>query len=387
MSAPPAMRPPPTVAKRLALLVGVLVFVALAAGLGIRISQAMANQAAMDQERQTAAEEANRAARVDVVRPAAAQSAPLVVLTGTLDPIQSADMAFSVPGRVAQVAVALGQHVRAGDPLVSLDRASVGAASAQTNAAIGVADANVAMLRDRVQVLEGLTQSGTVPERELTTARQQLAIAEAQLAQARASQRSVAATQADHTLRAPFDGVVTQVPSGVGVNANPGVPLVRVEDLSSLRLRTTVNQGELALLAVGHTAVLEGSNAEGRLVAVVRSLDSGTRRAPVEVQIPNAEEALVAHSFVRARVSVGEARPVLRIPASTRRPNGSVLVVVDGGRVEARQIEAEADLDGSWLVTEGLAPSDRVVVRPASAREGSVVAPVERPAAQAVSRR
>jgi RND family efflux transporter MFP subunit len=369
------MRPPPPLAKRLALLIGLLVVAGLGLALVVRIAASMQEQAELDAERQASADVAGQAARVEVVQPTAAETAPLVVLTGTLEPAQAADLAFEVPGRVASVAVRLGQPVRAGDVLVTLDRASVGAQSAQTTAAIGVAQANVDMLRDRVELLTGLARSGTVPERELTTARQQLAVAEAQLGQAQASRRQVAATSADHTLRAPFAGVVTRVPSGVGVMAGPGAALVRVEDLSSLRLRTTVNQSELELISVGMTAALEGSEAAGTLVSVVRSLDQQTRRAPVEVHVPNEGGALVANAFVRARVTVGAARQALRVPATARRPNGTLLVVAEGDRVQAREVTAEADLDGSWLVTDGLSASDRVVVRPATAREGAVVSP------------
>lgn len=376
MSTPSEMRPPPPLAKRLALLIGVVVTLALGVAVVVRVAAALTEQAALEAERQAAAEAAAQAARVEVVRPTPAETAPIVVLTGTLEPAQAADLAFEVPGRVASVAVRLGQAVSAGDVLVTLDRASVGAQSAQTMAAIGVAQANADMLRDRVELLTGLARSGTVPERELTTASQQLAVAEAQLAQARASRRQVAATSADHTLRAPFDGVVTRVPSGVGVMASPGMPLVRVEDLSSLRLRTTVNQSELELIEVGMQVVLEGSGATGTLRSVVRSLDQQTRRAPVEVQVPNEGGSLVANAFVRGRVTVGAARQALRVPATARRPNGTLLVVVEGARVEAREVTAEADRDGSWLVTDGLSATDRVVVRPATAREGAVVSPV-----------
>ncbi len=371
------MRPPPPLAKRLTALVTLLVLGVLGAALATRMQEALQEQAELEAARQRAADAAGQAAQVEVVRPVPAQTAPVVVLTGTLEPAQAADLAFEVPGRVARVEVRLGQAVREGDVLVTLDRATVGAQSAQTSAAIGVAEANVAMLRDRVELLTPLARSGTVPERELITARQQLAVAEAQLQQARASRRQVAATSADHTLRAPFDGVITRVPSGVGVMASPGVPLARVEDLSALRLRTTVNQSELEQLEVGMTAALEGSDAEGSLRAVVRSLDSQTRRAPVEVLVPNEGNTLVANAFVRARVTVGAARTALRVPATTRRPNGTVLVVGDNERIETRTIEASADLDGTWLVTDGLSASDRVVLRPATAREGTVVAPVD----------
>jgi membrane fusion protein (multidrug efflux system) len=377
MDEPLEMRPPPPLAKRVALLVTLGVLGVLGVALSMRLVEAMGEQARMEAERVESAEAAGRAAEVEVIRPRPAEAAPLVVLTGTLEPVQAADLAFEVPGRVSRVDTTLGAHVEAGDPLVSLDRSSVGAQSAQTTAAIDVAEANAAMARDRVAMLEPLAARGSVPERELITARQQLAVIEAQVVQAQASRRQIAATSAEHTLRAPFDGVVTLVPSGVGVVASPGVPLVRVEDLSSLRLRTTVNRSELELLRPGMTARLEGSDAAGTLSAVVRSLDAHTRRAPVEVRVPNEAEALVANSFVRAHVAVGGVRAALRVPATSMRPDGTVLLIGEGNRVVEREVTAQADVDGSWLVSEGLASDDRVVLRPATARLGAVVSPVE----------
>ncbi|MFK7991349.1 MAG: efflux RND transporter periplasmic adaptor subunit [Sandaracinaceae bacterium] len=380
-----SFRPPPSLAKRLALLVGVLVLGGLGAAMAGRLGEAMEDQAALEAERVASAEAAGAARQVAVVSPQATETAPLVVLTGTLEPVQSAGLAFEVGGQVNRLEVALGDEVEEGDLLVALDRSSVGAASAQSRAAIDVANANAEMARDRVRLLEPLVAAGSMAERELITARQQLSITEAQLMQARAGRRQIAATSANHVLRAPFDGIVTQVPSGVGVPSTPGMPLVRVEDLSALRLRTTVNRRELEALQVGARVQIEGAPVDGVLETVVRSLDADTRRAPVEVRVPNDSGQLVANAFVRASIAIGEPRPVLSIPATARRPDGSVLVVEDGSRLVARPVMATPGADGAWMVTDGLSPEDRVVLRPALVREGAVVVPVEPPATQATA--
>ncbi len=371
----PALRPPPTLAKRVAALAVLVVLGVLGVFVGLRFVEAMGAQAELEQERQAAAERAGEVPDVAVTVGVPQETAPVVILTGTLEPAQAADLAFGVPGQVESVEVALGQRVEEGDVLVRLDRRSVGAASAQSAAAIGVAEANAEMARDRVRLLEPLVRAGSMAERELITARQQLAITEAQLQQARAGRQQIAASSSDHVLRAPFDGVITRVPSGVGIAANPGVPLVRVEDLSSLRLRTTVNEGQLGGLAVGARVSIDGTTATGTIEALVRSLDAQTRRAPVEVRVPNEDGTLVANSFARARVSVGERRPVLRIPATAVRADSTVLRVGDEGRLESREVVAESADDGAWLVSAGLTAEDRVVVRAALAREGAVVRP------------
>jgi RND family efflux transporter MFP subunit len=366
---------PPTLAKRLALLGVLLVVAVLGGAIVVRMQSAMAEQAQLAVDRDAAAARASEAPEVEVIHPAAAQLTPLVVMSGALEPAQSADLGFEVPGRIARVDVALGQHVHAGDVLATLDRASVGAQANASQAAIGVAEANVAMLRERVELLRTLVSSGAAPERELTGATQQLAIAEAQVRQAQAGSRAVSTSIADHTLRAPFEGVVTQVPDGVGQVVAPGMPVFHVEDLSTLTLRTTVSQSELEALRQGMPATLEGSGAQGTVTSVVRSLDAASRRAPAEVVIPNPEGRLVAHALVRARVATGAPIPAVRVPASARRSDGTVLVVASSGLVESRHVEAVADLDGTWLVPMGLTVGDQVVVRAASVRAGVTVRP------------
>lgn len=371
-----AIKDPPPLAKRLAALVTLLVLVGLGGVLVVRLQAANATQARLAAEREASAAAAGEAASVEVIVPVAAALPRMVVLQGSLEPAHSADLSFAVAGRVRTVSAHLGDHVRGGATLATLDRASVGAAHDQTQAAIDVAQANVDMIQDRVAVLERLTASGASPQRELIQAQQQLAVAQAQLAQAQAGLRSVSTTSADHSLRAPFDGVLTRVPEGTGAIAAPGVVVAHIEDLSALRLHTTVSESELAQLHEHMTAVLEGSSAAGEITSIVRSLDPVTRRAPVEVLVPNGDGALVAHAIVRARVMVGEPMPAWRIPATARRPNGTVLVVDAAGLVSARPIEAQSDLEGHWLVTSGITDTDRVVVRPALTREGATVSPV-----------
>ncbi|MBK7150298.1 MAG: efflux RND transporter periplasmic adaptor subunit [Sandaracinaceae bacterium] len=380
------IHPPAPLAKRIALLVAVLVISGLGVAMALRLQIAFAAEAERTAARDAAAADAGAAPRVAVTTPVDAEMAPLVVISGTLQPVQSADLGFEFAGRIQRVSVELGQHVDAGDALITLDRASVAAMATQTEAAIAVAEANAAMLRDRVELLGSLVAVGATPSQDLTAAERQLSVAMAQIEQARAVRRSTGVTAADHTLRAPFAGVVTRVPTGVGAVVGPGIVLVRIEDLSSLRLASTVSQADLAALRTGMTATLEARNGvvetQGTIAHLVRSLDPSTRRAPCEAMFPNADGALVANALVRARVVVGAPLPALRIPATARRPDGTVLVLDGDGRIESRLVEAQSDLDGSWLVSSGLSRSDRVMVRAAEGREGTVVVADSTPSAR-----
>lgn len=396
--------PPPNLPRRLKLWVGALLvalFAALSFALVGRIAGALEEREHIAEERAAASARAAEPTRVRVARPQLDEVVPRVVLTGTLEPVQSADLSFEVSGRIATVRVRLGETVAENQVLASLDRSSVGVEAAQSEAAIDVARANVDMLRDRVRLLQRLTSSGASSERELTTATQELAVTEAQLRQAEAARHQVRSSLRDHLLRAPFAGVVTRVPSGTGGVSAPGATVIRVEDLTALRLRTTVSRAELELVSLGdEVSVLRtlsrrresgargstGSTGQaaaggppglnpvaGRVVGLVRSLDRETRRAPLEILVPNPEGRLVANALVRAHIRVGGPVPVLRIPAEARRPDGTVLLVGDDQKLVARTVDATVDDDGSWLVRAGLDSTDQVAVRAAGLSPGQPV--------------
>lgn len=373
--------------SRRGLAVALLLLVVALAGVGIavgmRVREALAEQARLAAERDQAVSAAARPREVEVVSPEPATFTPGVSLTGTLEPILAADLGFEVGGRLARVDVQLGQEVREGQVLGVLDRASIGAQQAASSAGIQVAEANLTMIRDRVELLEQLAQSGAAAARDLTAARQQLQLAEAQLQQARAGARATATVSADHTLRAPFAGVVTRVPSGPGAVVGPGVPVFRVERLDTLRLRTTVAEDDLDAVRVGAPVRIEPGSGRaaargpqevvGTVRSVVRSLDPATRRAPVEITVPNPDGLLVAHALVRANLDAGPPVPALRIPGEARRADGAAFVVGADGKVSARALEAVLDGDGAWLVTRGLDRGDRVLARASEGREGEVV--------------
>lgn len=368
----------PAATKRRSLLplfaLGVLGIGGLLGWIGIKVSAKQKEEAARAGERERIAAEASRAVPVSVVLPATVEHTPEILVTGSLEPTRAVDLGFEVGGQIARLTVSLGMRVEAGQTLATLDRATVGAQSAQTSAAVSAAEAGLAMARDRLSRVEPLARSGAVSQADLIGARSAVALAEAQLSQARAARRLTASATREHTLRAPFAGVLTRVPPGPGGVVGPGIPIFRIEDLSVLRLRGSIAAEQLAAVELGSVVRLEGSERRGTVRAVVRSLDPATRRAPIEIEFDNADGELVGNAFVRAHLLSGRTVSVLRIPAPSRRPDGRVAVIAADGRVRWTAVTAEIGPGGDWLVSDGLTTTDRVVVRPsADLHEGDSV--------------
>jgi RND family efflux transporter MFP subunit len=361
-----APAPPPVsrVSRVVAILVAILAVVGLGAGIANRLSAESQRSAAREATLAEQQERANAPVDVEVAVPVAFQYDPHFSITGTLDPIQEADVAFNAGGRLLSIGVTLGQHVDAGDVLATLDRRSVTAQTQLASAAVQASEAQLTLAQDRLRRAEALHSNGATSDADLLAAQQQFALAQAQLSQASAQGRLATTDGANHILRAPFAGTVTRVPEGVGNVVAPGQALFRVEDLSSLVLRSGITERALDRVQVGDAVELESPPVRGEVRAFARSLDPVTRRAPIEIALDNREGRLVGHSLAKGSILTGRTFPALRIPATAIRSDGTVLVVSDDATIEVRPVESIVDGDGSGVVLGGLEASDRVVVRP-----------------------
>ncbi len=363
---------------RAALGVVILLVLGVAGFLAVRVKEALVKQEQVAAERTTVQAAVLKKPAVALVRPAPMTWKPVVDITGTLRPWREADVGFELGGRLVRVNVAAGDAVKAGATLAVLDGsravAEVGQAEAQSRAAA----ANLALAEDNLRRTESLAKSEAIAEAQVLQARQQVALMRAQMDGANAS-ASLARTGAGlHTLSAPFDGLVTKAPNAAGGVVQPGVPLLRVEDLSRFRLSASLGEEDAAAVKVGSPVdvVYRDRKVKGRVITLVPSLDQATRRAPIEIQIDNdPKQPLLAYSFVRAVIAGSSEVSALRVPPAARRPGSQDEVVrVENGHAKIVHVAHAVDTDGSWIVTRGLAATDDLVLSPdADAKDGDLL--------------
>jgi membrane fusion protein (multidrug efflux system) len=246
----------------------------------------------------------------------------------------------------------------------------------QAEASTRAAAANLALAEDNLRRTEALVKTNSLPEAQAEQARQQVALMKAQLEGAQAS-ASLARTGAGlHTIAAPFKGIVTKAPTSAGGVVQPGSALLHVEDVSQLRLSATVGEDDVPLVAVGAPVVVtyKERSVPGKVVAVVPSLDQATRRAPIEIEVPNAtaDTPLLGWSFVRAQIEGGAEVPALKVPATARRPGSQdELIQAVAGKVHVVHVTHAETTDGFWIVRQGLVPDAKIVESPdAEMKEG-----------------
>ena len=225
-----------------------------------------------------------------------------VELTGDLRPKSSADVAFKVAGQLISVKVERGQYVTKGQVLAVLSDGEARAGVDQSAAAVTQTSAQLALAQDNEARAAALVAANAAPDSQATAVRLQTEIARAALLQATASRDLANVNLGNHTLKAPFDGVVVKVPDGTGQIVGAGVPLFRIETLDKLVLRSTVAEPDIERVKIGDEVIIEaggGQKVVGTVRVILRSLDS-SRRAPVEVDVPNKDQKLNAGGYVRA---------------------------------------------------------------------------------------
>ena len=332
-----------------------------------------------------------------VARRAVFQS--FVNASGEIVASRYADIGSNVMGRLAELRVAEGDRVRAGQVLALIDpvqaRSERESVQALLRSLEGEARAAAARERDAGQARDrarALSAQGLVPQSELDGA---LAAADAAAASRRAAEDRV--TQAQAQLRkaedalsktaitSPLAGVVTRlaVREGemvvVGVQNQPGTILMTVSDLAQVDAEVKVAEADVLRLAVGQKAEVTLEAQPGRVFAgqvvqvgasalPVTGAAAAAREFRVVVRLQSAE-ALKPGLTCDARILADEQRDVLAAPLQAvvlRTVGGAektgVFVVQDG---RARFTPVEAGLIGGLeMSVKGLAEGTQVVAGP-----------------------
>jgi RND family efflux transporter MFP subunit len=256
-----------------------------------------------------------------LVEAAPVRFAPRTVATGTLRARQQAPLALAAGGTLTRIAVARGQSVAQGTVLAALEDDAARAQLAGAQAALDAARAQAIQAEDGLARVAAVHQQGGTSDSSLVQARAGRDLALAQVAGAEAQLALARVHLAHQTLTAPFAGLVTQVPDGIGLTVGPGQPLVTLVGARVLVLQTSVTQEEAATLRPGAAVTVTvpasgASSAAARVSAVIAVVDPASNRVPVEIEVPNGDGRFLANAYARVELPAAPPRDAWRIPAA-----------------------------------------------------------------------
>jgi HlyD family secretion protein len=162
-----------------------------------------------------------------------------------------------LPGVVSKIYVQIGSRVNAGDPLFTLDDRAQRAELATRQAAVQVAEAQLADSKNQLALAESITDKRAMSVEERDKRRFATQKSEAQLAQARAELKSIETDLERLTVRAPVDGQILQRKVHLGEFASTGVlatPLILLGNVDRLCVRVDVDENDAWRVRIGAPA-------------------------------------------------------------------------------------------------------------------------------------
>lgn len=322
---------------------------------------------------------------VSVVTLQAVPISNVVEVPGRLEAVRTAEVRARVDGIVQRRLYQEGTDVREGQPLFAIDPRELRAALSAAQAALARTQATAANAARDVDRYQGLVSKQAISQQEYDTAVARLRTAEADVAQARAAVDAARLDLSYTTVTAPISGRAgrAQVTEGALVSASAATLLTNIEQMDPiyvnyshssseiLQIQKDIASGALKVPAFGripaHLVLEDGSvyPQAGNLNFFDLRFDESTGTAAVRAEFPNPNRSLLPGQFVRVRIEGGERTGGLAVPqrAVTVSPQGATVMVVGANNVaESRPVTLGPLQGGSWVILNGVAAGDRVIV-------------------------
>ena len=328
-----------------------------------------------------------------------------LTVSGAFKPFQDIDVHAKVAGYIRKIYVDVGDHVKEGQTLATLEVPELAAQLAGTDAAVRGAQEQIRRAQgdlDRAQSAHAAAHSaykrlkqaadsraGLVAQQEVDDsqakdlgAEAQMASAEAELSAAKQQLEVAQATQKQYTalsdytrITAPFAGVITVRNADTGSLISAGtatstqsMPVVRLAQISVLRLVLQIPESVAPQIRVGgsikvHVQALN-EDYEGRVSRFADSLDQQTRTMETEVDFQNATGKLMPGMFCETSFIHNKKQNVLTIPieAVNRIGNETSVLVVDAQNVvRVRPVKLGQEGATHIEVLSGLTEGERVI--------------------------
>jgi len=357
---------------------------------------------------------------VPVVMASRSDVSSALTLTAEFIPYQEVDVLAKVAGYLKTITVDVGDRVKKGQIIATLEIPEMRDDITRAAAAIEQANAEMIRAEDEVRRAEAAHQiahlsltriesvakrePGLVPQQDVDDVRSRDLVSEAQIASAKsaviAAQQRIRVLRADEArlktlqqyeaISAPFDGVVTKRFANDGAMIQAGtsasaVPVVKVSETRVLRLILPVPESSAAEISAGKAVQVRvpslGRVLTGRVARFTGKVQPGTRTMDTEVDVQNDGLSLMPGMYAEVDLHLDEHKGVVTVPIDAVEGTGAaarVFQVIDPGVVHVIPVSVGLQTAQLAEIRSGLAAGDSVIVgRRAGLKDGDRVSPVK----------
>ena len=336
-----------------------------------------------------------------------------LTLTAEFRPFQEIEVMAKVSGYVKSITVDIGDHVKQGQLLATLEIPEMTDETARAKASLLRSEAQVAQARDEVKRAESgyqiahlsydrlasvmKSRPGLVAQQEVDDAHARDTSAEAQVSAARsnlsAAEQQVGVSRAELArldtmfaytrVTAPFDGVITKRYADTGSMIQAGtasqtqaMPLVRLSDNSTLRLILPVPESAVPTVHVGQQVDVRVPTLKrtfpGRVARFTNKVSEATRAMDTEVDVRNPGLLLIPGMYAEVDLALQKSDRALSVPVTavdmdseggtSGATSGTVLVVNGQNKLQKRAVIIGMETANRIEIRSGVSDGELLVV-------------------------
>ena len=257
-------------------------------------------------------------------------NSPFLSVSGKIQASNSADLSTRMMGYINKVHVNVGDKVRKGQILVSINNADLQAKRAQINA--GITEATVAFNNAQKDYnrFKNLFADNSASQKEMDDMTANFEMAKARVESANQMKNEINAQFAYSNITAPFNGIVTSKNLEAGNMANPGAPLISVETQGDFEVMAMVPESEISEIKKGTTVdVLVKSikrTIKGKVAEVSTSAKNTGGQYLVKIDLDKTDANILSGMFTTVQFPVErkEKSELVLIPTEAIVTNGQL---------------------------------------------------------------
>lgn len=329
-----------------------------------------------------------------------------LTVAGEFQPYQEVELHAKVSGYIRRINVDIGDRVKIGQVIATLEVPELSAQVAGSQAEIRHSQSEIARAQSGVTLAEvnytalhaaytrlseaSKRRPGLIAEQELDDSRAKDQDAQAKIDVAKsafeATKEQLGVSQADNQrvqslkdysiVKAPFTGVVTMRYADVGSLIQAGtasntqsMPVVKVAQSDLLRLRMPVPEQDVPFIKIGGDVSIKlqatGKTFTGNIIRFTRELSTSTRTMLAEVDVPNPELSLNTGMTAQITIVLQAQKNVLTVPTGAvlkEDDNASVLIVDNENRVQKVMVTLGIQSPDRIEIVQGLSDHQSVIV-------------------------
>jgi RND family efflux transporter MFP subunit len=328
------------------------------------------------------------------------------LLMAEFRPYQEIDVHSKVAGYVKEIYVDVGDQVKKGQLLATLEIPELNADLDQARAAKSRSEEeikraesdlvraeaaheeahitynrllSVTKIQPKLVAAEEVDQArarDNVAEAQVATAKAAVQVAKQKLLEEGASEERVKSLVAYSRIEAPFPGVISKrfadtgsmIPAGTSTTTQ-GMPLVRLSQNDRLRLVVAVPESIVPLIHTGGSIEVKVQSLNrtfnGKITRFTGKVDTATRTMETEIDVPNPGLVLKPGMYAAATLTLDRTPDALAVPLQaivTTENKTTVLVLSDQNEIEQRNVTIGLETPTMIGITSGLKENELVVV-------------------------